>query len=182
MSGLETIRHRAAISGYVTDAITGQAISGVIIEVREGTLKTQTASDGFFYFVDLDAGLYTLSISAPILGSRYGTAGIPNLGVQDGPDGRPMFDPKANVALPPTRLTGYVRRSSDGQPLKGALVQVLGSEAKTVTDQNGKYAITGLQSGTPNVQASAEGRASVVQKVTLEPGTETAADFSLANS
>ncbi|MEH1969379.1 hypothetical protein [Nostoc sp.] len=102
------IKHRAAIAGYVTDAITSGGILGATVEVVAKNLRTQTREDGFFYFVDLEKGQYDLSVLVP-QGSRiyYGgsdekpTATIPGVIVQG--DGKPIFDLKANVALSPIR-------------------------------------------------------------------------------
>ncbi|BAZ23369.1 hypothetical protein NIES4073_42570 [Kalymmatonema gypsitolerans NIES-4073] len=102
------IKHRAAIAGHVTDAITSGGILGATVEVVGKNLRTQTREDGFFYFVDLEKGQYELSVLVP-QGSRiyYGgsddqpTATIPGVIVQG--DGKPIFDLKANVALSPIK-------------------------------------------------------------------------------
>jgi hypothetical protein len=182
MSVIEILRHRAAIAGYVTDALTKLVIPGAVAELITQNLKTQTSEDGFFYFLDLAPGSYTLDVSVPSLGSRYGTASVPNVAVQNDTDGRPIFDAKTNVALTPTRLTGHVIQSSNGQPIKGATVKILGSEEKALSDKDGRYDLSGIQAGTPNVQASAAGYAAAAQKVTLTAGLETIADFSLAKT
>jgi len=102
------IKHRAAIAGYVTDAITRKGISGVVVKVIGINQSTLTREDGFFYFVDLEKGQYDLSVLVR-QGSRidYGgsddkpTATIPGVIVQG--DGKPIFDLKANVALSPIK-------------------------------------------------------------------------------
>lgn len=182
MSVVDTVRHRAGIAGYVTDAQSGNALAGVVVKISAQDLRTLTRADGFFYFLDLQPGEYTLDVEAPDLGSRYGAANVPGVVVQNEADGRPVFDVKANMALPPTMVTGKVTRSADGQPLENAVVQVLGSEEKAVTDKNGNYVLSPLQAGMPNVQVSATGYVAVIQKVTLTAGLEASADFSLARS
>lgn len=179
MAIMEITRHRAVIAGYVTDSVTGQAIPNAVVKITAKNLQAVAGADGFYFFLDLRAGQYTLNVAAPGLGSRYGAVKITNVGVQNAPSGRPVFDSKANVVLPPTRLSGTVKRSSDAQPVKNAVVRILGSEAQAMTDQNGKYAIAGLLAGAPNVQASAAGYAAAAKKVTLTAGQETIADFSL---
>jgi len=180
MAVVEIVRRKAAIAGFVTDAITGLAISNAVVKITAKNLEREAGPDGFFYFPDLRAGTYTLTVSAPVLGSRYGVVKITGVSVQNAVDGRPIFNTKASVRLPPTRVSGTVTRSSDGQPLVKAAVRVLGGEAKCLTDQNGKYVLTGLYAGTPTVQASAADRATSAKKVTLAAGQETVADFSLA--
>ena len=112
------IIRRAAIAGYVTDAITGKGILSAAVKVVGKNLRTLTREDGFFYFVNLEKGEYELSILVP-QGSRssYGgsddepTARIPGVTVNS--DGKPIFDLKANVALYPTRLVGSVKGSDN---------------------------------------------------------------------
>jgi hypothetical protein len=180
MAVVEIVRRKAAIAGSVTDAITGLAIPGAVVKITTKNLEREAGPDGFFYFPDLRAGTYTLTVSAPLLGSRYGVTKVTGVTVQNAADGRPIFNIKANVRLLPTRVTGTVTRSSDGQPLPKAIVRVLGCETKCQTDQNGKYVLTGLYAGAPTVQASAAGRTTAAKKVALAVGQETVNDFSLA--
>ncbi len=179
---MEEIRHRAAIAGYVTDAITRQAIWGAIVEIVGQNLRTQTRNDGFFYFIDLPTGQYSLNLSASHLGSRYGIATVSNVMVQNAADGRPIFDSKANVLLPPTRLTGQVKRSDNNQAIATAIIQVLGSEAQTLTDKNGLFTLSGIPAGKPTIKVSAKGLTTVTQQVIMTAGEETIANLSLSVS
>lgn len=179
----EIISHRVAIAGSVTDAITGQYIAGAVVKIEGQNLQTQTREDGSFYFIDLLAGQYTLNISAPNLGSRYGTADVPNVTVQNDKDAKPKFEPQAfvYVKLSPTRLVGRVTQSGK-PPIPYALVQMLSSETQTETDKEGNYVFSGIQAGTHTVQVSLNG-SKYTQKVTLTAGqTTTAPDFSLVPS
>ena len=179
---MEEISHRAAIAGHITDPILGNRIPEVVVEVVGENLSTVTGSDGFYYFLDLPAGQYELSAAAPQLGTRYGTANVTNVTVADDIDGRPIFDPTANLQLSPTRLVGEVRRSADNQVIAQATVKLRGSEARTVTNDLGQYILSGLQQGNPTVQVSAPGFATAIQTVTLTTGEATTADFSLTTN
>jgi hypothetical protein len=187
---VEEVRHRAAIAGYITDAISGQEIADAAVEIVGQDLKAQTQADGFFYFMDLPVGLYELVVSAPQLGTRYGTAAIADVEVKTEtitnvtPKNitviKPIFDDKANVQLPPTRLGGEVKRSDNDQAIPQATVRLRGSQVKTLTDEEGKYLLSGLQSSQPTVQVSATGFVTESQeKVTLTAGEETTVNFSL---
>ena len=182
MATMEITRRHVGLAGIITDVVTGRPIAGALVKITAKNLQTVTREDGSYFFTDLGVGKYTLNVTAPNQGSRYGAAKITNVSVQNAADGRPVLDAKGNVALPPTRVSGTVKRSSDGQPLPGMIVRVRGSEAKTVTDQNGKYVLTGLYAGAPNVEVSGAGYATAAKKATLTAGTETIADFGLVQS
>jgi Carboxypeptidase regulatory-like domain/CarboxypepD_reg-like domain len=180
---VEQIRHRVAIAGSVTDAITEQRIAGAVVEVVGQNLQTQTREDGSFYFIDLPDGQYTLKVSAPNLGSRYGTANVANVTVKD-ENGRLIFDSQANVKLSPTRLIGQVKRSDNNQPIANALVQLRGSETQTLTNKEGRYVLSGIQASQPRVQVSVNGFVTQIQQVKekLIAGQEQAVEFRLVPS
>jgi hypothetical protein len=188
----ETIRRRVVIAGAVTDTVTRLAIANAVVKVVEKNFEAATRADGSFYFtdrvifvdgqpqfLDLPAGQYTLTIMAPHLGSRYGEASVANVVVQNDANGRPVLDSKAKIGLSPTRLVGQVKREDTNQPLAKAAVQLRGSEIRTLTGTDGKYVLSGLVKGKPTVQVSAEGFVTAFQEVTLNPGQETIANFSL---
>lgn len=187
------IKHRAAIAGHITDAITGKEISGAAVEVVGKNLITLTREDGFFYFVNLEKGQYELSILVP-QGSRssYGgnddepTARISGVAVENEPDrpdgkpGKPIFDLKANVSLDPTRLVGSVKRSDNANPIPKAIVKLRGSEIQTLTDDKGQYFLSGLPSPVKlTIQVSAKEIATTSQQVTLESGKQQSLDFNV---
>ena len=140
------IKHRAAIGGYVTDAITGKGIPGITVEVLEKILSTLTREDGFFYFLDLEKGTYKLNILVPQeWRSRYRQTDITPIIVKvdyGQEDAKPNFDPNANVKLSPTSLHGIV--TNKNIPLPKAIVKLLGSEIQTLTDDNGKFILSGF--------------------------------------
>src|SRR2546426_1390665 len=51
----------------------------------------------------------TLFRSAPALGSRYAGVTVAGIAVAGDGAGRPALDPKGNLGLPPTRLSGRVQ-------------------------------------------------------------------------
>lgn len=182
MANVETISHRAAICGYVNDASSGVGIFGATVEITAEGLQTQTRDDGFYYFLDLPDGPYTLSAAAPLLGSRYGTVTVSSVAVASDGVGRPIFDPKANLGLPPTRLVGLVRRADNLAPIAYAEVHLRASNVKTKSNKLGHYVLSAVEAGTQTVQVSARGFAAVSQPVMLSPGQETVADFGLTPS
>ena len=180
------IKHRAAIAGHVTDAITSGGILGATVEVVGKNLHTKTREDGFFYFVDLEKGQYDLSVLVP-QGSRSCYGGSDNeptktiTGTIVESDGKPIFDLKANVRLSPTSVVGYVKRSDNALPIPNAIVKLLVSEIQIFTDKDGKYILSGVPTGNYTIQVSANDIgtnkefATQTQLVTFTAGKETSA-------
>ncbi len=179
MSSVELIRHRAAICGYVSDAVSGTGLAGATVELLPNGLQTETGADGFYYFLDLPDGLYTLHATALGFGSRYGMATNSGVAVASDSAGRPVFDPKGNLGLPPTRLAGQVQRSDTLAAIAYAEVRLCASNAKTLSNKLGQYAHSAVEAGTQTVQVSAPGFATNSQAVTLTAGQETLVDLSI---
>ncbi len=113
-----------AVTGIVTDAYTGEPVEGV--QVAAGATAVQTDGSGHFSFENpLDGAL---SVS----GENYESTQIPV-----NPN-----DVDLAIQVRPTTLSGTVTNLRTDQPLAGATVAVQGptrAEAKTVTDEDGKY-------------------------------------------
>lgn len=127
MQTIDAIRHRVAIVGQVMNAVTKQAIANSRIQLQEtvpgkftAQLKlkamqygtawescskrpdiTYSAADGYFYFLDLPAGTYTLTASLPGAGTRYSP-------VQSSPIRVADTVQQINLALPVTALDGTI--------------------------------------------------------------------------
>ena len=167
---------QVSIAGVVTDSITGYWIVNAWVEVVELNLQTQTAEDGSFFFVDLPAGAYTLEISVPRLGTRYGTK-EQNITLSNVANSTLTA---VNVQLVPTSITGQVTDKNTKQAIANALVQVLGSDIKVFANSQGQYVIFGIPVCKPTVQVSAQNyQTSQSQPVQLSQGQEITVDFSL---
>ncbi len=182
MAIVATIRQRAAISGYVRDAVSGNGIAGATVTLEGQNQQTATRADGFYFFRDLPNGAYTLQAAAPALGSRYGAVTTTGVAVASDASGRPQFDPKGNLVLSPTRLTGLVRRSDNLAPIAYADVQLRASRVAAKSNKLGQYSLVAVEAGTQSVQVSAPGFATHSQTVSLSAGQESAVTFSLTPS
>ena len=157
----ETISHRASIAGRVTDAQTGKPIPGALVEIAENQ-KVFTAGDGFYRFLDLPEGSYTLTASLPKAGSRYATASAQ---VELGED-LEMID----LELPATTVKGKVKDGS-GQAVRMAEVRVQGSGENAWSDAQGNYVLSGVEAGSRRIAVSARGFQNVSETVALgQPG------------
>src|SRR5688500_3620230 len=79
-----------------------------------------------------------------------------------------------------TRLTGKITDKESGQPIPFAQVQVVGTNLRTTTNQQGVYLVRGLPAGGHTVRAIALGFQSTQQSVNLTAAQETTLDFALA--
>lgn len=182
MSTIEITRHRAAICGYVRDASSGAGIAGATVELVGREARTETRVDGFYDFLDLTDGSYTVRATAPALGSRYADVTVAGITVASDAVGRPALDPKGNLALPPTRLSGRVQRAGPLAPIARAEVRLRASGVKAMSNNLGQYMLSAVEAGTQTVQVSAPGFTTNSQSVTLDAGQNTVVDFILAPS
>lgn len=157
----ESFSHRASIAGRVTDAQTGKPVPGALIDAGNNR-KVFTAGDGFYRFLDLPEGSYTLTASLPKSGSRYGTASAT---VTLGED-LEMID----LELPATTVKGKVKDQS-GQAVRMAEVRVQGSGESAWSDAQGNYVLSGVEAGSRRIAVSARGFQNVSETVALgQPG------------
>ncbi|MEG3933732.1 MULTISPECIES: carboxypeptidase regulatory-like domain-containing protein [unclassified Microcoleus] len=199
MSAKEQTKNRVAIAGRVIDAETKLAIAGALVEVsqKQGKFKnwldlhalqyakswekmvkrpdrTLTAIDGWFYFVDLpDADeCYTLTVSRPSAGTRYGVANSETIKVVYFNNDRITWTP---IGLPPTAIKGRITDSKNC-PIFMAKVQVAGSSESAFSDKDGDYFLHGLevckpqQKKTITIKVYARGYEEVSQSVEISQG------------
>ncbi|NER39460.1 MAG: carboxypeptidase-like regulatory domain-containing protein [Oscillatoria sp. SIO1A7] len=181
MSGwmeLQLRRHKVAIYGRVSDEETELAIHGAVVEMtsmpeafenwlalhslqygrswatmRERPDRKITSVDGYFYFVDLPNGDYTLRASLPKAGTRYGTAEVSATVSREIPDN---INKTANIALPPTAIKGQIV-DENGDPVGMAKVKIKGSSEYAFSDGDGNYFLSNLEaSQNPETGRTAE--------------------------
>jgi hypothetical protein len=197
----EIVRHRAAIAGRVTDA--GRPLPGARVEITAGppaftsrlallaqqhgsrwaTMaerpdRTRAATDGFFRFLDLPAGQYTLTGSLPGSGSRYGAASA-QVTLTD--DGQGKVELKmADLALPATTIQGRVSDPGNAA-VRMAEVRVQGSGERAWSDAQGNYVLSGVEVGSRKLTVAARGFQSKSETVALgQPGAVVTRDVTLS--
>lgn len=201
MSEWLTVRHQVAIAGLVRDAQTSRAVSGATVqltfapgeftdwlaafakqygrhwvELAERPDQTQTGVDGHFSFLDLPNGAYTLTTSLPQLGKRCGTVQA-QANVARNAQGK-ITMATVTMQMPATTLKGKITRP-DTAPIVMAQVRVKNSDEATLSDSQGNYLLTYLESGDRTVVVSASGFQSVSRNVTLAQGAVTTLDIGL---
>ncbi|MFQ5688988.1 MAG: carboxypeptidase regulatory-like domain-containing protein [Gemmatimonadota bacterium] len=85
----------------------------------------------------------------------------------------------ARAQRAPSSLRGSVRAAETGEPLSGALVELVGTDHSAVSGANGAYRILDLTAGTYRIRVSYLGRSSHEMEVELEPGRILRANFEL---
>jgi iron complex outermembrane receptor protein len=80
------------------------------------------------------------------------------------------------------KVTGKVTDKASGEPLAGATVTVRGSNASTITDNNGVFTLTNLKAGKSTLVISYVGYADMLQAVTITTGGSETADIALSVS
>lgn len=82
----------------------------------------------------------------------------------------------------PAILTGTIRDASTSEALPHATIQVKGTRFASVTDINGMFRITNLQTGTVVIVASYIGYQTLETSVSLQAGTTTSVDLVLQSA
>jgi hypothetical protein len=94
----QIVRHQVSIAGVVFDGATGQAIAGARVKIDDSPQWTLTRPDGWFFFLDLPRGNYSLTASFSSPGNRDRTISSTEISIQPGhvaPD-----SPHLNIKLP----------------------------------------------------------------------------------
>lgn len=189
MAVWDVVRHRAAIAGRVTAAADGKPVPGARVEITAGPQafttrlalqaqaagprwgaqaerpdRTRTALDGHFHFLDLPAGAYTVAVSLPREGSRYGTAAANVTLTADGQGNVPLQT--ADLTLPSTTVRGKVL-DPDGKAVPMAELRLRGSSESTYSNGKGEYALSGLEAGSRELVISARGFTKQTKTVVL---------------
>jgi hypothetical protein len=171
------------VTGTVTDADTGEALEGAIVTISyHGVLRDGTTDDeGMFTFANVPICFCMKTVSASMNG--YGS-----LSIDVSVDEMTIVD----LALVPVEdgepdcgtVTGTVTDARTGEPIEGALVRVThdGEVWKTMTDENGRYTLTGIPLCfcLKDISVSADGYEA--QEESIAVGEETVKDFELENT
>ena len=155
----------ASLSGTLTDAATGQPISGA--QLTLGTLTASSGTDGSYTFTQLAAGAAQLAVTA----AGY-TSATQSVMLQPGAN-------SCNVQLCATSadISGVIGDAVSGAPLAQATVS--GDAGTATADATGHYTLTGVTPGTHQLTAAATGYAAQTRTVTCNAGAVTTVNFAL---
>jgi YD repeat-containing protein len=175
-----TVSSSGNLSGTITRATGGQAISGAVVDVMQsGIIRATrtTPANGTYSVTALTSGQYDIRITA----SGFITQLQASVTVGGG------ATTVVNAALaPPGTISGRVTESAGGTGIAGASITATtasGASSSTTADANGDYSLTGLAPGSYTVEASGIGFAPQTQAgVAVTESSVTTANFSLATT
>ena len=163
------------ISGTITRATGGSAISGATIEARQaGILKSSvtTAANGTYSIANLDPATYDVRVLASGFSNEVRSTVI-----------SPNATSTVNVALSqPGSISGTITEADGTTPIAGAAVALyFGPVAKGATSTNGTgaYSLANLPPGAYTVQAASVGSRTKQQGATIADSANTTANLSL---
>jgi thermitase len=157
-----------AISGQVTDAEDGSAISGA--QVSDGIRTSFTDSAGKYTIDSVPPGNYQVVADK----EGYESSSLTVTILQGS---TAVVDFSLSEVIVTGAITGSVTDAEDGSPVAGAVVS--DGTRTTTTDASGEYTITGVPVGNYQVNASKEGYESSSLMATVLSGGTAVADFSL---
>ena len=151
----------APISGQVTDAVTGNGISGVVVNLYNASTgmavsQAPTGSGGDYNLGSWPNGTYQLQFVDG--GGRY--APLWYDGKQSQSQATVVTDNGStgvtvNQALQPDEVTGQVTDQASGQPISGVEVELLSNSgtkvAETTSDSGGNYSFSAIPAATYDV-------------------------------
>ena len=156
------------ITGQVTDAEDGSAISGAA--VTDGTRTALTDALGSYTIDNVPQGNYQVIASKEGYQTSSLTVNILSATTA-------VADFSLSQIIVPGDITGSVTDAEDGSPVAGAAVSD-GTRTAT-TDASGKYTIADVPAGSYEVTASKEGYQSLTSSVTVISGVTSVMNFSL---
>jgi phosphatidylinositol-3-phosphatase len=159
-----------AITGRVTNASSGAALSGATVSYSGGSAITD--SGGNYTLNNVAPG--TVMVTASMTGFTSKTASVT---VTSGGTSTQNFAlaPSSN---PAGTITGKVTNSSTAGALAGATVSFSGGS--TITDGNGNYTLSNVPAGQVGVTASMSGFTSRTATVNVTAGATSTQNFALA--
>ncbi len=145
----------SAVTGVITDSLTGQVLAGVSINIgtEDGNnTSATTGADGSYVISNLFPGEATVTVD--LSGYRTATAS-PTLiaGIIQ------RFNPVlAQQPLPvPVNIIGSVIDADTGLTLSGVSIQIINSSVEGLSDTTGSFALNGLSPGSISIQISNAG-------------------------
>lgn len=171
-----TVVTTGTVSGTITRASNGTALSGALVELLQSgvvTASANSAANGGYSFPNLSPGTYDVRISAGGFITELRSGNSVAIGVTT----------TVNVALHiPGAIAGKVTTSDGTTAIAGASVKIRQGATPggaATTNATGDYTISGLRPGASTVEAAAAGYATRNQGSTVVGGATTTVNIRL---
>jgi hypothetical protein len=162
-----------SISGTVTDASNGTALSGATVSYSGGSTSTDTS--GNYSLTNVAPATYTVTASKTGYSNKS-----QSVTVTSGANTAANFQLIAGTSGGAGTISGKVTNVSTGGALSGATVSYSGGS--TTTNTSGIYTLSNVVAGTYKVMAAKTGFLSRSSNVTVTANTTSTANFALATS
>ena len=167
---------QVTIAGTVVDAVTGQPISGVVVEVRGVGFRLQTDTDGGFTLSRIPVGDYQLELTHPGYHPVVGDFTVMRSG-EFVTTMEPVFTGSDDLL---TGIVGVVSDGADGRPIGGVTVRSTNARRGMLTDPRGRFSLTELSPGLHVVEFVQLGYVSRRDSIQVMPGRVTNVRASLS--
>lgn len=160
-----------AIEGYVTDAVSSEAVEGAEVAVEGTSLSATTDDQGYYLIENVQVGTHDVTASADL----YEDQTVTGVEVSGGETAQ------ADFTLTPTigHLSGVVTDDYTGNPIEGVMINVEGTSFTAETNASGEYEIINIPVGAYDVTATHDDYLSATANAVIEPGLNTSLDFAL---
>ena len=165
-SGLTT----GTISGQVTEAGSGAALSGVAVSTQPATTSVTTDAQGNYTISNVSPASYTVTAAK----SGYNSANT-SVTVTAGQ----ASTANLVLSLSTGTISGKVTDAYTGAALAGADVSTLPATTSVTTDATGSYTISNVPAGSYTLTAAKSGYNSASTSVTVTGGQTSTADAGL---
>jgi len=136
----DVVTSNLTFAAVLTDEYTQEGpVGGVQVKLKEGGLKATENLSGYFLFVDLAPGSYTILVESDHYFPAEKSVDTPTLDAKN-PVVQMVLKPNPRYPFPAraTLLRGVVTNAA---PVNGANVSVVGKTITTVTDERGEFVL-----------------------------------------
>ena len=177
---LSTTPPPGVLKGTVTDIGDDLPIQGAIVILRPtpaGIDPVVTDATGAFTLSEIPVGSYTASISAP----GYWGQNV-NVDIESGYLGEAIIDVYLQKPGSSTTVVGKIIDASNGNPIVGADVSIIGTDLSAKTDATGAYMLGGITQKSFFINASSTGYDGKTLSLSANDYGIYTVDFSLTSS
>lgn len=133
----EVISSDLVLPVWLTDGYSKQRPLGRLkVMIKEGNIKASRNLSGYYTFVDLPSGTYTVRIESALYFTEEKSTSVPKSVAEE-----IELTPKPFYPFPNNTTLARGQVLSTAGPLSGAEITVTGKTIKTITDEKGEFVL-----------------------------------------